>query len=231
MTSASALKRNCGYVRLLQALPPRTAAEHQKEANKKAAAGRGTVFHEAVEAWAKTGTSVPVDDPEIQGWLDLLAFQWAPPPGFMAELAWGLTPEGGHCEVDEPEPHKYQRRGEGGLLTAGRTDGAWIVDDILWLVDWKTGTWPVETPTTNLQVSAACLALAQRFSCRAYIPAIYYTRDGVWDWGEEITRDSDEWRERMADVMTAALLGDTPRPGDHCGNCWERRRCQHAVGG
>jgi hypothetical protein len=105
-------------------------------------------------------------------------------------------------------------------------------DDRLYLVDWKTGKWPVTPPAKNLQVNAAGIALAQRPGFiappTAYVPGIYYTRDGVFEWGEPVELGGPAHLAIFEEIRAAALLDETPRPGDHCGSCWERRACAHA---
>jgi hypothetical protein len=214
---------------VLDKVPPRTAAERTRAENKQRSADRGTIFHKAVEDWSRTGTLVPPDDPEIAGWCDLLVAQWKPPKGFVAEEAWGLDPTGQYCEVEEPEPHKYVRPDGGPLLTAGRCDGWWYDDKgALWLVDWKTGAWPVEAPETNLQVNAAGMALCLMNFSKGYVPAIYYARDGVFEWGTYTAVGSPEWRQRLGEVIVAATLDDQPHPGNHCATCFSRRSCPSA---
>lgn len=125
MTSASALNLHCGYPRQLN----RTVT---KSARSQAACDKGTAFHSAVELWAKTGDLAAVCagllDDEVRGWLELLAMTWAPQEGMYLEEAWGLSPDGGHVEVVEPEPHQYQAADGSPLLTAGRADLHWIED-------------------------------------------------------------------------------------------------------
>lgn len=224
MITASALKPHCGYAAVLEARRPRS--------EKLVIAGqRGGGFHGAVERWAKDGEPPTIDgDLEAQGWLDLLASQWSPPRGAMFELAWGLSPEGEYVAVDEPEPHKYVARNGSQLLTAGRADVCWVADParLLVVADWKTGAWPVTEAHANLQVNAAGRALAKWLECPAYAPAIYYARDGFWDWGVRVWLGSPNDTAMFAAVREAALLDETPRPGPWCGRCWQRKNCAFA---
>lgn len=221
--SASALKRHCAYPNLLKSTP---TADQQR------AMDRGTAFHAAIERW-KAEERIPVlDDFEIQGWIDLLAQQWDP-RGKRLEVAWGLGMDGAHVMVAEPHPHVYEpMTGGSPLLTAGRADAVWIdIDNVLWCPDWKTGVWAVDPASTNLQANAAGLALARRWGARAYVPGIYYARDGVFDWGFAIDVGSDAAAEAFAAVKAAAELPPTAIPGDHCASCWERkkRKCQAGM--
>lgn len=59
-------------------------------------------------------------------------------------------------------------------------------------------------------------------------PGLYLARNGIFDWGERVRVDSDEWIERFADVEAAAKLDEAPRPGPHCGSCWEKKSCVHS---
>ena len=218
--SASSLKRFCAHPNVLKREP----LPHQQEAIDK-----GIAFHAAIEDWVRTGVLAPHADLEIDGWLQLLASQWSPPAGMRCEVAWGLSPSGEHVMVAEPRPHVYTALDGQQLLTAGRADACWYPysgDRILSAVDWKAGAWAVAPAHENLQANAAGIALAKRFGARAYVPGIYYARDGFWDWGEPVELGSLEHAQRFADVSYAALLPETPRPGYHCGGCWSRRDCE-----
>lgn len=238
MRTGSALKRFCAYPAILDLEPPRTAAERTREANKRASADRGTLGHALFEGWC-LGQVSHSEDPELQGYLDCLAAQWRPPGTFEAEVPWGLDAGGNYVEVIEHEPHVYVARplADGGplpfVLTAGRADAVWVSDATpagpLLVVDWKFGKWPVDPARVNLQVNAAGMALALRSFCRAYIPGIYYARDGVFDWGDPVAVGSPEWKAMFEEIKAAALLDDKPHPGDHCGKCWSRSRCPSAI--
>jgi len=221
--SASALKRHCAYPNLLRKEPTD---------NQRIAMDRGTEFHAAIEKWQHDGCVPDLEDLEIQGWVDLLCQQWSP-IGARLEVAWGLGMDGTHVMVAEPRPHVYEALSGGApLLTAGRADAVWIdLDDTLWVVDWKTGKWPVDEASVNLQVNAAGLALARRWGARRYVPGIYYARDGHFDWGDPIELGSDVAGEVFADVVASATLPPKAIPGDHCASCWEKRmkRCDEGV--
>lgn len=224
MISASALARNCGYARVLSAARPRPATTVE-------AADRGTAFHKAIEGWIQHHEYPQVDDLEIQGWIDLLASQWTPDVTAECELAWGLTPDGNYVEVTEPEPHKYVAPLGWPLLTAGRADLAFERRGVLYVVDWKTGKWPVTPAADNLQVNAAGIALAQKYGATSYCPAVYYVRDGAFDEGDDVPLGSREHEQMFEAVKTAALLGDEPRPGPWCSKCWERKQCPEGASG
>lgn len=222
--------RNCGFPRVLKNVLPADAKARAARARRDVAAGRGTVFHGAIETWVRDGVPGTAEDPEIQGWIDLLASQWAPPPGTELEIAWGLTPDGEHVFVEEPESHVYVSPvASVALLTAGRADAAWLgYDGVLYVPDWKTGKWPVTPPASNLQANAAGIALARRWEARAYVPGIYYARDGAFEWGEAVEIGSLAHAEIFADITAAAQLDNEPRPGAHCSSCWERKACTYA---
>lgn len=230
MISASALMRNCGYPRVLGKVEPTDAKGRAARAKRDEAAARGTLFHGAIETWVRDGVPGVAEDAEVQGWIDLLASKWAPPPGTHLESAWGISPEGDYVPVVETEPHVYVAEGRR-LATAGRADAWWIgFDGLLYVVDWKTGRWPVTPPATNLQINGAGLALSDVSEARGYVPGIYYARDGVFEWGEPVLHGEPARAAILADVLAAAQLDDAPRPGPHCGDCWESRmnRCAHA---
>ena len=246
IVSASGLKR-CGWARVLNKRKRRTP-------NMEFAAGRGTTFHGGVETWKKDGVVATVEDPEIQGWLDLLAMHWSPcRPSVHLELALGLGHSGEYVPVAEVAPHVYlpevmavtsaiwedadpftqaqwKKTATTLLLTAGRADSIeWIpehkaIDEL----DWKTGVWPPEGATTNLQRWAYGMAAARKFGAHWLRVGHYFPRDGSFDRSDWIEVDSPEWRERFEDVKAAALVGDDPKPGANCAGCWERKACQYA---
>lgn len=233
IVSASALRRDCGYPRALN-------RERKPTPEQQASMDRGTVFHQAVETWARTRELPVVPDLEMQGWLDLLAAEWSPPSDGEYEVAWGLAHDlcgtgGPHfTEVDEPAPHVYMARDGGELLTAGRADVDWMDgSDTLAVADWKTGKWPTTPAESNLQVNAAGIALALKWGLPAYRPGIYYARDGFWDWGPRVVFGTPEFERMWGDIRAAALLDETPRPGPWCDPCWERKtkRCARAAPG
>jgi Protein of unknown function (DUF2800) len=226
--SGSSLARNCRHDKdVLDKIPPRTAAEKTREANKRASAEKGTAGHKLFETWC-LGQVSQNEDPELQGYLDLLAYQWRTPPTFEAELMWGLGAGGNYVEVVEVEPHVYSPKDapqSNALLAAGRADGAWVSGDEMHVIDFKFGKWPVDPARTNLQVNAAGMALALRSFCKAYVPGIYYARDGRFDWGDPVEVASKEWRAMFEEVRAAALLDSEPHPGEVCGKCWSRSKC------
>ncbi len=240
--SASALRRHCGH-------PRQISREQPKSARVQAAADLGTAFHAAVAKWAETGALPPPDacgGDEVRGWLELLAMQWSPPPRAMLEHAMGLSPSGRYVDVveDPPDSHQYvavdhDAEGPYPLLTAGRADVVWrdggmepgeVLRDIATVLDFKTGRYAVEAPATNLQLAALGFAAADMFGSGHMRLGIYYARDGVFEWSDVIELDGDHAAALWADVEDAALLDETPRPGEHCGPCWERRmgRCSFA---
>lgn len=214
--SASALKKHCAHANVLSQL-------RKPSANSQIAMDKGTAFHAAVETWIKTGELPNIADDEVRGWFEMFAAQWTPPRGCLVEVAWGLTPEMRYCEVEEPEPHKYVRKGGGPLLTAGRSD---IVryngrgNGVL-IADWKTGKWAVSDAKENLQLAAAGISFCDLFGEAWYGPAIYYARDAVWDNGGCVFA-----QDAIEPVRAAALLDGSPVLGDHCENCWERKNCK-----
>lgn len=222
MISASSLVRHCRYANVLKAGRATTPAQQ-------ASLDAGTRFHAAVEEWLHTGVLPALDDPEVQGWVDMLAAAWSPPLGAEAEVAWGLTLFGYYIDVTEPEPHKYAATSGAPLLTAGRADLAFERHGVLYVVDWKTGRWPVTPAVDNLQVNAAGIALAQKFGATSYVPAIGYVRDGHVEFGDEVPLGSAACERMFNEVVAAAALDELPHPGDWCGRCWERKVCPQAA--
>jgi hypothetical protein len=232
MWSASALKRHCAYPNILSR--SKTPSPDQQEAM-----ARGTRFHVAAEKWIRSGEfTFMEDDLECQGWLDAFVAQFRPSSFVKVEIAWGLGEDGQHLMVAEPRPHEYESMGGLPLITAGRADLMWgegVRPEVrgiqrLYIIDYKTGRWDAEHPSTNLQVNAAGLALGQRFHAAEYIPGIYKARDAAFDWGDPVDLASTVAADMFEEVKAAALLPDTPIPGDHCGSCWEQRmkRCPSA---
>lgn len=222
LVSASALTR-CGWARVLKRQKPRSA-------NMITAADRGTLFHKLVEGWATTGVVPVCDDLEMQGWLDLLAMSWEPPKTALFELALGLGPNGEYVDVEEPLPHVYTPKAGLGvpLLTAGRADVVWLIDGIVYVLDWKTGVWAVEQAATNLQFWALGLAAAAKVRAVGIRVGVCYVRDGVFEWSDLVEVGSLAHQERWEDVRAAATVGEAPRPGVNCIGCWERKSCSHA---
>jgi len=214
----------------------------RKLVNQHVSVERGRSFHAAVEDWQRSMSESPFSsDLELQGWLDLLASQWSPPPNARFELAWGLGEDGSHIEVVEPEPHVYRPvAGGAALLTAGRLDIEWAQrlarpllplgneTVVLNVADWKTGAWPVTPAEMNLQVNAAGIARANKLGLIFYRPGIYYARDGYWDWGPVVEVGSYEYRSILEDVREAATLPAEPVPGPWCDGCWDRKACPKA---
>ncbi len=234
--SSDHLKRNCGYPRLLGKIAPTTAKERDARARRDAAGEKGTIFHAAVELWSSGGALPQVHDPEVQGWLDLLATTWAPAPGTLFEVSAGLRWDGTGVLCDEPQPHVYVARDGSRLATAGRADVAYSAIEgdhhIVVIRDWKTGKWPVDAPARNLQTTALALAMCAIVGADGWRREIYYVRDGYLDADEAtVMVGSPADGEALAEVLEAAALDDTPRPGPHCDGCWEKRmkRCAHAA--
>lgn len=102
-------------------------------------------------------------------------------------------------------------------------------ESTLVVVDYKTGKWTTTPAPTNLQVNAAGIALARKYGAGSYQPQIYYARDGYWDVGPLVVFGTPAYDRIFAEVRAAALLDETPRPGDHCRTCWSKRACAHAA--
>ena len=229
IVSGSALVRHCGHARKLRREKAPTPAQQE-------AIRDGVLFHAAVEddpIGLSRGSVPHVDNPEIQGWLDLLAAsdQFRPTVNVETEILWGLGFDGQYVQAVETAPHVYEPAPmQPSLLTAGRADIAWERRGCVYVGDWKTGRWPTTPAVDNLQVNAAGMALVGRTGSTSYIPMIYYARDGYWDIGREVIVGTADWMRVFGEVKTAALLDETPRPGPWCSGCWERRACAHAQG-
>lgn len=225
MWTGSRLSRFCAHSHLLADLNPRPTRD--------AAAKKGTIFHAALDEWRSTGIVPAMADPDVAKWLAIMVENnWAWPDGCELEKAWGLSHWGTFVAVEETAPGSHEYRSLDGeeLMTAGRSDAVWMSPgEIIVSNDWKTGRTMAEPARINLQVNAAGIAHCQRWKAAAYVPSIYYARSGVWDVGEVVWRGSPQWDAALADIEGAAALDDKPHPGDHCGNCWERKNCAVAA--
>lgn len=241
MNTASALKRNCGYPRVLGEAEPTTARDRASRARRDAAGDKGDAFHHAVDAWAAGADLSEVQrvlpDDEVRGWLELLSVSgWTPRQGMMFEVPAGIRWDGTGVLCTETAPHVYAARDGSDLATAGRADVVHsVIEDGHHLVivrDWKTGKWPVDPPSRNLQTSALAHALCSIAGADGFRRELYYVRDGYLDADDApVLVGSDEFRRSLVDVFEAAALDDAPRPGPHCEGCWEKRmkRCAHAA--
>ena len=172
MWTASRLSRHCAHHHQLSELNPRPSRD--------AAAKKGTAFHAALQEWLTSGR-VPEMDGEIGQWLATMVENgWAWPDGCELEKTWGLSHWATFVAVEEKPPgsHTYVSLDGEDLMTAGRADALWMAGDVLVVVDWKTGRTLAPPARMNLQVNAAGIALAQRWKARAYVPGIYYAREG-----------------------------------------------------
>lgn len=243
MISASSLLRDCGYPRELSRIFPPSQAL-------KDGAAKGTLFHDAVKRWAADRVLPETENEEVNGWLGVLAQSWWPTAGAYWEYALGLTVGGRHASVRETEAHVYVPLEDDVLLTAGRFDVFWLetyeqvpsiyvgpAEDpalpegtpVVVVRDWKTGRWPVTPAGSNLQLAAGGFAAASLLEAKAMRLEVYYVRDGYCD-SALIPLDSPEAAQLWRDLNEAARLDDEPRPGPHCGPCWERRKMRCQVG-
>lgn len=216
MRTASQLSL-CGYVSVLSAKRKRSKGQRE-------AMDRGTDFHECV----RLGESS--EDPTVQGWLDVAGRALELPAGADLEIPLGLSPDGRHVTVKEVEPHVYEPLTPAKLLTAGRADVVWNVNGVVVHVgDFKTGSSHLGPPEMLPQLAALGFAAADLHQAEAMKLGIYYARDGQWDWSEVIPLDSLRAVELWDMVVACATADETPKPGPHCGSCWERKACAHAA--
>jgi hypothetical protein len=222
LISASSLKR-CGWARVL-------GKKRKPSARAVVAMGKGNGFHGVTEEFVKTSRLRASGDPQVDEWIDGLLSQWRPPPGTLVEVAMGLGPGGVYVPVTEILPHVYVP--DAGLttpiLTGGRADVVIPEPTIVTVGDWKTGAYEPEDPNTNLQLNSLGMAAAKRWGVGAYRTWLYMAQDARFVHGDPVRVGSKEWDARLADVTAAATVGEEPRPGHNCINCWERRSCQFA---
>lgn len=221
MWTASKLRRDCAHANVLADLNPRPTRD--------AAANKGKAFHAALQDWQDFGAIPAMSDPDVTAWLQIMVDNnWSWPDGVELEVAWGLNTWGKFSPVEETQPHVYTALDGEPLITAGRADACWLAGDVLTVVDWKTGRTQAPPARINLQVNAAGIALAQKWKARAYVPCVYYAREGRWDVGDEVELPG-EAHGILTDIEAAAALDSQPHPGPHCSDCWERKNCKEAA--
>ena len=117
------------------------------------------------------------------------------------------------------------------ILTGGRADFVRVElkGTSVEVGDWKTGAYEPEDPNTNLQLNALGMAAAMRFGTLTYRTWLYMAQDARFVHGDPVVVNGGTWKERLDDVTAAATVGEEPRPGRNCFNCWERRGCQFVV--
>src|SRR5258707_14895769 len=100
MWTASQLNSECGYRNVLRKIRTVSASAQRS-------IDLGNAFHAAVDRWFTTGGLPYSELPEVKAWLDMLVqdFVGGLPARRGSEVAWGLSPEGHHVMVEEPEPH------------------------------------------------------------------------------------------------------------------------------
>lgn len=227
MWSASSIPRYCGYANVLKKDKP--PSEGMIEGGR-----LGKKFHGFMEQWTKSGQIPPwPDDPdEADYWFVNALSAMSIPSGALAEVAMGLDEQGGYVPVNEPEPHVYAPLdGVSALMTAGRADVVWKSGDTAWVGDYKTGTSAQDPPGRHLQLLALGFAAMGMLSARAMRLGIYFARDARWEWSHRMTRSNGSTGQLFMDLRSKCNMDDKPRPGDWCGSCWERKRCQHAFRG
>lgn len=221
MWSASKLSRHCAHHHILSDLNPRPTRDK--------AAAKGKVFHAALEEWQKSGIVPAMADGDVAGWLQIMVDHgWAWPDGVEMEVLWGFNTWRMFSPVEEKQPHVYEALDGETLITAGRADACWMSGDVLTVVDWKTGRTLAPPARINLQVNAAGIALAQKWQARAFVPCLYYAREGRWDIGDEVDVSAPTEWGLLAEIEAAASLDNNPHPGPHCSDCWERKNCEAA---
>ena len=206
----------CGYANVLSKSRKRTPSQ-------RVAMDRGTLFHECVRL------GKDAEDPEVQTWVVKARDALKLPPSVEFERALGLSVDGRHVPVEETEPHVYKPLASHKMLTAGRADVCWFEAPVAVVGDMKTGRDHLGPPERLPQIAALGFAAADAYGAEAMRLGVYYARDGVWEWSEDIGLDSDKAAELWDMVSTYARVDESPRPGTYCGACWERKGCAHAA--
>lgn len=224
--TASGLKR-CGWAAVLESRKTRSAKAE-------AAIAKGNTFHPIIDHFVKTGRLKLSGSDEIDGWVDSLLQRWRPRPGTLTEVALGIGPGPKYVEVCEPLPHVYAPTPAAGglqqpLLTAGRADIVTPDQQLLEVLDWKTGIYEPEDPNTNLQLWALGIAAALRWRPKALRVGLYMVQDARFVWSDPVEVWGPVFGDRIDDVTAAATVGDKPVPGPNCCTCWQRRNCDYAT--
>lgn len=201
------------------------------------AAALGKLFHKAIEVWAHTDDTSHFEAlPEpARGWALRMKQRWTPPEGLEVELAVGLAdlpyPEYVPVKEDPPDSHEYSAiDGKTPLLTAGRADLVWVAEGIVHVADIKTGQFYLGDPSKLRQLQAQGLACLLRETLNqpglhSVKIGVYYARLGMFDWAPTLAAGTAEWNAAWLDVLNAAKLPATPRPGAHCLGCWDKKAC------
>lgn len=183
------------------------------------------------------------------------AFEWAPPPGAVAELALCLF-EDGRVEAVRGGKGMYDLPAD--ALIPAQIDIFWaeprplyrdgdrIVcppDSILWVIDFKSGKEDYVEPAERNAQALASAVLAGKFTgARLVVPGIVYLRkgQGIWDIPERpldlpmLAHVEEILRGAVLEVrrLRAAYEAGQPisfREGPHCSFCRARHGCPAHV--
>lgn len=141
------------------------------------------------------------------------------------EVALAYRPALDHAlGIGEHMGRDYSRAPEGSRCMS--LDAMWVVDDKVYVVDWKTGQAAhVEPARDNAQLATGALAAARHYGVQHALVALVF-EDGRVDSHELDVLDLDAHAARLRANDAALDRGDpTPTPGGHCGYCPARLAC------
>jgi hypothetical protein len=136
----------------------------------------------------------------------------------LRELLVGLDENG-----DYADPTKQD------VLVRGHVDCAWIVDlptmRVAYVTDWKKSEFTCTEGPDDPQILSYSMAVADRYLCHAYVPAIYSLEEGQWSFGELTELGSTRHAAHWQLVRAAAQNDGEFATGPHCLSCWSREHC------
>ena len=183
-----------------------------------AAAQRGTLIHSACEAIA-TGRPLPTDIPTEDA---TLAQQLVEAGEF--EVAKLIDLDTAFDTVEAEIPTLIL-----GMKNPGLGDRVWITDDMVVVLDYKSGLVQVEA-VGNPQGAGYCVCAARNAEVkRAAFVIVQPALDGdgvvcrTWIMEAE---DLDLWESRLRAGRSLATTSDSLVPGEHCRYCPARNVCE-----
>lgn len=209
--SLLSISQHCGLAPVLAANDPRGSGSRARV---------GTAYHAVAAGASVADVTDGLTTAELE---ELSELRW--PGGIPAnatrERRLGLSPTG-----------RATAPGKAGNLTEGTPDVYWLLPErvdgsnTICVVDYKTGSLPMEDGPMSLQLVAYGFAVADELGAEAMRLGIWYARgEGRWDWSDVIPLDSPEAADLWKRVVAAATAPPTAQVGPWCEGCWQRDIC------